>query len=64
MVLACGTIASFSWGLGFYGLGVYLHDALGSYRPALWCLVALEAVAVASVLWGRALRRRSATSAA
>ena len=25
MVLACGIIASFSWGLGFYGLGVYLH---------------------------------------
>jgi hypothetical protein len=25
VVLACGIIASFSWGLGFYGLGVYLH---------------------------------------
>lgn len=28
VVGACGIIASFSWGLGFYGLGVYLH-ALG-----------------------------------
>jgi hypothetical protein len=25
VVLACGIIASLSWGLGFYGLGVYLH---------------------------------------
>jgi MFS family permease len=25
VVIACGIIASFSWGLGFYGLGVYLH---------------------------------------
>jgi len=25
VVLACGIIATFSWGLGFYGLGVYLH---------------------------------------
>ena len=25
VVLACGIIAAFSWGLGFYGLGVYLH---------------------------------------
>jgi len=25
IVIACGIIASFSWGLGFYGLGVYLH---------------------------------------
>src|SRR4026207_338494 len=25
VVVACGIIASFSWGLGFYGLGVYLH---------------------------------------
>ena len=68
VVIACAIIAAFSWGLGFYGLGVYLHargvrgpglmgvlpDALGSYRTALWCLVALEAVAAASVLGGRA----------
>ena len=25
VVTACGILASFSWGLGFYGLGVYLH---------------------------------------
>ena len=25
VVVACGIIAAFSWGLGFYGLGVYLH---------------------------------------
>jgi MFS family permease len=25
VVLACGIIASLSWGLGFYGLGVHLH---------------------------------------
>jgi hypothetical protein len=25
VVIACGSIAAFSWGLGFYGLGVYLH---------------------------------------
>lgn len=31
IVLACGIIAFFSWGLGFYGLGVYL-DALRSGR--------------------------------
>ncbi len=28
VVIACGILATFSWGLGFYGLGVYLH-ALG-----------------------------------
>ncbi len=25
VVIACGILATFSWGLGFYGLGVYLH---------------------------------------
>jgi len=25
VVVACGIIASLSWDLGFYGLGVYLH---------------------------------------
>ena len=33
-----------------------LHDALGSYQTALWCLVALEGVAAASVLGGRGIR--------
>jgi MFS family permease len=35
------------------GLMGVLHDALGSYQPALWCLVALEALAAAAVLCGR-----------
>jgi hypothetical protein len=34
-----------------------LHDALESYQPVLWCLVGLESLAVAAVLWGKALRR-------
>ncbi len=42
------------------GLTGFLHDALGSYQPVLWCLVGLESVAVVSVLWGRALRERPA----
>ena len=40
-------------GPGLVGL---LRDALGSYQPALWCLVGLECLAVGSVLWGAALR--------
>ena len=38
VVAACATIACFSWGFAFYGLG------------------ALEVLAIAGVLWGRALR--------
>ncbi|HSE06616.1 MAG TPA: hypothetical protein VLK35_20885 [Methylomirabilota bacterium] len=34
-------------GPGLVGL---LRDALGSYQPALWCLVGLECLAVGSVL--------------
>lgn len=60
-LVGAATQAGVAVGPGLMGI---LHDALGSYRPALWCLVALEAVAVASVLWGRTLRRRGATSAA
>jgi hypothetical protein len=33
-----------------------LHDLLGSYQTALWCLVALDGVAAVSLLGGRALR--------
>lgn len=40
-------------GPGLVGL---LRDALGSYQPALWCLVGLEGLAVGAVLWGGALR--------
>ncbi|MGH7421197.1 MAG: MFS transporter, partial [Candidatus Rokuibacteriota bacterium] len=37
VVIACGIIASFSWGLGFYGLGVYLHalNRLHGWSPGL-----------------------------
>src|SRR4026209_974227 len=37
VVVACGIIASFSWGLGFYGLGVYLHalSRLPCWSPGL-----------------------------
>jgi MFS family permease len=38
------------------GLMGVLRDALGSYQPALWCLVVLECIAVVSVLWGRVWR--------
>ena len=38
------------------GLTGLLRDALGSYQPVLWCLVGLEAAAVASVLWGKLMR--------
>jgi MFS family permease len=38
------------------GLMGVLHDALGSYRPVLWCRVGLESLAVAAMLWGKALR--------
>ncbi len=41
-------------GPGLMGL---LHDGFGSYQPVLWCLVGLESLAVAAVLWGKALRR-------
>ena len=45
VVMACGILAT-------YGLSA----GLGSYQPALWCLVALEGVAAVSVLGGRAFR--------
>jgi hypothetical protein len=70
VVAACATIACFSWGLAFDGLGVHLHVlvrlhgwptgtisvAVTAYQPALWVLVALEVLAIAGVLWGRTLR--------
>lgn len=45
--------------LGPAVLGI-IRDHWGSYRPALWLLVALEVTATAVVLWGRAARRREA----
>ena len=48
------TQAGVALGPGLMGL---LHDVLGSYRPALWCLVALELVAAVSVLGGRPRHR-------
>jgi MFS family permease len=52
-IVGAATQAGVALGPGLMGV---LHDALGSYRPTLWCLVALEGVAAVSVLWGRALR--------
>ena len=52
--LRAATQAGVALGPGLMGL---LHDVLGSYRPALWCLVALELVAAVSVLGGRPRHR-------
>ena len=53
-LVAATAQAGVALGPGLMGL---LHDALGSYRPVLWCLVGLESLAVAAVLCGKALRR-------
>jgi MFS family permease len=53
-LVGAATQAGVALGPGLMGL---LHDVLGSYRTALWCLVALEAVAAVSVLPGRAASR-------
>jgi cyanate permease len=50
-LVGAATQAGVALGPGLMGV---LHDALGSYQTARWCLVALEAVAAASVLGGRA----------
>jgi predicted MFS family arabinose efflux permease len=52
-LVGAATQAGVALGPGLMGL---LHDLLGSYQTALWCLVALEGVAAVSVLGGRALR--------
>jgi hypothetical protein len=39
----------------YYLIGL-IRDTRGSYQPALWVLVVLEVLAIAGVLWGRALR--------
>ncbi len=53
-LVGAATQAGVALGPGLMGL---LHDVLGSYRPALWCLVALELVAAVSVLGGRPRHR-------
>ena len=53
-LVAATAQAGVALGPGLTGL---LHDALGSYQPVLWCLVGLESLAVAAVLWGKTLRR-------
>jgi MFS family permease len=52
-LVGAATQAGVALGPGLMGL---LHDALGSYQTALWCLVAIEAVAAVSVLGGRGVR--------
>jgi cyanate permease len=52
-IVGAATQAGVALGPGLMGV---LHDALGSYRPALWCLVMLEALAAVAVLGGRAPR--------
>jgi len=52
-LVGAATQAGVALGPGLMGL---LHDLLGSYQTALWCLVALEAFAAVSVLGGRAIR--------
>jgi MFS family permease len=52
-LVGAATQAGVALGPGLMGV---LYDVLGSYRTALWCLVALEAVAAVSVLGGRAPR--------
>jgi MFS family permease len=52
-LVGAATQAGVALGPGLMGL---LHDLLGSYQTALWCLVALDGVAAVSVLGGRALR--------
>jgi len=49
-LVGAATQAGVALGPGLMGL---LHDLLGSYQTALWCLVALEGVAAVAVLWGR-----------
>jgi MFS family permease len=52
-LVGAATQAGVALGPGLMGL---LHDLLGSYQTALWCLVALDGVAAVSLLGGRALR--------
>jgi MFS family permease len=52
-LVGAATQAGVAVGPGLMGL---LHDLLGSYQTARWCLVALDGVAAVSVLGGRALR--------
>ena len=59
VVAACATIACFSWGFAFYGLGVYLHDFV---RLHGWATGPISVAVTACDLVGRRAdhRRRSA----
>jgi MFS family permease len=52
-IVAAAVQAGVAVGPGLVGL---LRDALGSYPPALWCLVGLECIAAVSLGWGGAWR--------
>ena len=52
-MVSAASQAGLAFGPALIGL---IRDTRGSYQPALWALVALEVLAIAGVLWGRALR--------
>ena len=52
-MVSAASQAGLAFGPALIGL---IRDTQESYRPALWVLVALEVLAIAGVLWGRALR--------
>jgi cyanate permease len=52
-LVGAATQAGVALGPGLMGL---LHDLLGSYQTALWCLVTLEGTEAFTVLEGRAVR--------
>ena len=66
IVLACGVLAFYSWGLGFYGLGVYLqalHTLHGWPRSLISGAITLYYVASAAVglIVGGVIDRRGPT---
>lgn len=52
-MVSAASQAGLAFGPGLIGL---IRETSGSYQPALWVLVVLEALAIAGVLWGRSLR--------
>jgi len=52
-MVSAASQAGLAFGPALIGL---IRDTRGSYPPALWVLAALEVLAIAGVLWGRALR--------